>query len=65
VKVMIHVSTAYTIQQRSWGAYGTYGDAWTNDGNFWKQNTGNTWSIDSDKFCDFLATPLSQGIPIS
>jgi hypothetical protein len=65
VKVLIHVSSTYIDPNNaSWGAYGSYGDAWTNDGTFWKQNAGNTWSIDSDKFCDYLATPLSQGIPV-
>jgi hypothetical protein len=65
IKVLIHVSSTYTDPNNaSWGAYGSYGDAWTNDGSFWKQNSGNTWSIDSDKFCDFLATELSQGIPV-
>ena len=65
LKVLIHVSPTYTDPNNaSWGAYGTYGDAWNNDGTFWKQNTGSTWSIDSDKFCDFLGTKLSKGIPV-
>jgi hypothetical protein len=65
VKVVIHVSPTYTNpNDANWVAYGAYGDAWTNDGNFWKQNAGGAWSIDTDKFCDFAGTELAQGIPI-
>jgi hypothetical protein len=67
VKVTIHVGSSYSDPNSSaaaWlNAYGTYGDAWTNDGVFW-QNSGTGSSIDSDKFCDFLAVKFAQGIPI-
>jgi hypothetical protein len=67
VKVVIHVGTSYSnpsSTDAAWlNAYGSYGDAWTNDGTFWK-NTASGSSIDTDKFCDFAATFLSQGIPI-
>ena len=66
VKVMIHASTSYdpNSSDSDWlNAYGAYGDSWTNDADFWV-NSGGSWSIDANKFCDFIAPKLSAGIAI-
>jgi hypothetical protein len=68
VRVQIHVGASYSDPSSTDAAwlnqYGTFGDAWTNDGAFWQKNANGTWKINADGFCDFLEDPLSQGIPI-
>jgi len=65
VQVTIHVSPTYSAQNPDgWNDYGSFGDAWTNDGNYMIKNADNTWRIDTDLFCNFLSANLSQGIPI-
>lgn len=68
LKVVIHVGPSYSnpnSADAAWlNAYGTFGDAWTNDGAFWIKNANGTWKIDAEGFCDFLTDPLSMGIPV-
>jgi hypothetical protein len=65
LKVTIHVSPLNTDPNNpTWCAYGPFGDAWTNDAPFYQKNADNTWKIDADKFCDFMALKLPFGIPI-
>ena len=67
VGVVIHVSPSYSDPSgpgADWlNAYGAYGEAWLNDGIFWRESNGN-WSIDIDDFCDFMETKLTAGVPI-
>ncbi len=67
VKVVIHASPTYSnpgSSEASWlNDYGPFGDAWTNDGIFWRKN-GNVWDIDANDFCTFVDGKLSQGIAI-
>jgi hypothetical protein len=68
LKVVIHVGPSYSdpnSADAAWlNAYGAYGEAWMNDAPFWIKNPNGTWKIDPDLFCDFVAVPLSAGIPI-
>ncbi|MBN2093092.1 choice-of-anchor D domain-containing protein, partial [candidate division KSB1 bacterium] len=67
VKAVIHASPTYSnpnSSEASWlNDYGPFGDAWTNDGIFWRKN-GNIWDIDANDFCTFVDGKLSQGIAI-
>ena len=63
VKALIHVSPTYSSSSTSWDSYGSYGEAWLNDGTFWHTD-GTNWWIDADDFCDFIAPKLSAGIAV-
>ncbi|MFC1569035.1 sugar-binding protein [bacterium] len=67
VTVMAHASPYYTgpsDPNASWlNDYGPYGTAWLNDGYFWR-DSGGSWWIDADDFCDFVDAKLSAGITI-
>jgi hypothetical protein len=64
VEVMIHVSPYYDpasgVDCSGWNAYGSYGDAWNNDGVFWDQSSG-TWEINAASFCTWAAGVLASG----
>jgi PKD repeat protein len=63
VKVMAHAATDEDPATSWYNDYGAYGDAWTNDGIFWR-HPGGVWDIDPSDFCDFIAPKLSSGICI-
>jgi len=65
IEVMIHVSPTYDPGgDYSWNDYGSYGEAWINDGDFWHQDAGGDWMIDPDDFCDFAGSMFAQKIPL-
>ena len=64
LEVMIHVSPKYSISNDTWDQYGAYGEAWTNDGYFWKENPGGDWEINVNDFCDFADSVFTLNIPI-
>ncbi|MBN1349286.1 hypothetical protein JXJ21_07745, partial [candidate division KSB1 bacterium] len=63
VRVTIHVSPTNPPSSTAFDAYGSFGNAWLNDGFFWRTD-GTNWWIDPDDFCDFLSPKLDAGIPI-
>ena len=64
VNVMAHapISASTTDPSYWYNDYGSYGDAWTNDGVFWEDLGGDNWDIDPDLFCDFVEDKLASGI---
>jgi hypothetical protein len=64
VKVMAHAATSADPATSSYNNYGAYGDAWTNDGIFWVDLGGGSWTIDPDDFCDWAEPKLAAGIAI-
>ncbi|MBN2103199.1 T9SS type A sorting domain-containing protein [bacterium] len=68
IKVTIHCAEKYTdptADYADWlNEYGSYGDAWINDGYFWHYDNMGRLNINSDDFCDFIHDKLSEGVPI-
>jgi hypothetical protein len=64
IRVMAHAPTSADPATSWYNDYGTYGDAWMNDGFFWMDLGGDNWDIDPDLFCDFVEARLSEGIAV-
>ncbi len=64
--VMYHVSSAYDAVNDGGltALYGAYGDAWTNDANFYYKDASNNWHINASLFESWANTRLLAGIPI-
>jgi hypothetical protein len=61
---MLHVGPSYNANNPGpFGAYGAFGDAWTNDATFYGQNASG-WYIDPAAFRTQTMAWLSAGIPI-
>ncbi len=66
IKVTVHVSPTYNASNApSWlRNYGSFGDSWLNDGDFWYKDASGNWNIDANKFCDFVKSKITAGITI-
>jgi hypothetical protein len=62
-QVTIHVGPTNNPPSSTYDAYGTFGDAWTNDATFYKYSNNN-WSIDPTAFYTQVSGWLSNGTAV-
>ena len=66
VNAVVHVSPTYNAGNApQWlRDYGSYGDSWINDGDFWYQHSNGSWDINANTFCDFVHDQISVGVTV-